>query len=89
MFKNNEAVKEVGIPIYNDPNHQGSLIFGVTLRSTPGGPKIIEPSNATVSITCMPMSPVYHAGFAAPGVCTIEFIKSKYLTRKSANVRRL
>nr|XP_018671881.1 G-protein coupled receptor 98-like isoform X2 [Ciona intestinalis] len=89
VFDVDETVKEVGIPVYNDPNHKGQLFFGVALRSTPGGPKIGDPSTAVVAITCIPMTPVLHAGFSPPGACTVEFLKSKYLCRRSIKVIRI
>jgi len=48
-------VKEIGIPVYNDPNHQGLLIFSVQLKSTPVGPKIGDISQADVAIACVPL----------------------------------
>lgn len=55
VFEANEAAKEIGIPIYNDPNYQGQLTFKVVLKSTPGGPKIGDIGSADVVITCVQM----------------------------------
>lgn len=54
VFEAKEVAKEVGIPIYNDPScSRRPVTFSVTLKSTPGGPKIGEYGCAEVSITCI------------------------------------
>nr|XP_039274738.1 uncharacterized protein LOC120348632 isoform X3 [Styela clava] len=91
VFEANEAAKEVGIPIYNDPTNSGRpLTFGVSLKSPPGGPKIGDCGFAEVVITCTELAPITPVKAAAPtGSCTVELLKSKYLIRRSAKTAHI
>ena len=55
VFDADECVKEIDIPIYNQPTHSGQLQFKVSLKSPPGGPKTGSPCEAEVVITFVAM----------------------------------